>query len=37
MTGRRGYAQFSVSTGAVAALGLRFAGQAFTSIPVSYP
>lgn len=37
MTSRRGFARFSASSGAVAALGLRFASSAFTSIPVSYP
>ena len=33
MVGKRGSAQFSVSTGAVAVLGLRFGTSAFTSIP----
>jgi hypothetical protein len=35
MVGNRGSAQFSVSTGNVAELGLRFLGEAFTSIPIS--
>jgi hypothetical protein len=33
MVGNRGSAQFSVSTGNVAVLGLVFLGAAFTSIP----
>jgi hypothetical protein len=33
MVGNRGSAQFTVSTGNVAVLGLRFLGSAFTSIP----
>lgn len=37
VTGKRGMARLSVTTGSVAALGLRFAGEALTSIPVSYP
>lgn len=37
MVGKRGYARFSTSSGAVAALGLRFGASAFTSIPVFYP
>ena len=37
MTSGRGKARFSVSTGAIAALGLRFGISAFTSIPVTYP
>ncbi|MCU0246862.1 MAG: Reeler domain-containing protein [Bryobacter sp.] len=37
VTGKRGLARLSVTTGSVAALGLRFAGEAITSIPVSYP
>jgi hypothetical protein len=36
VAGKRGWAAFSVANGAVAALGLRFGGQAFTSIPVSH-
>jgi hypothetical protein len=32
--GKRGVVEFSVDQGAVAALGLRFGGSAFTSIPV---
>jgi hypothetical protein len=36
VTGRRGLAKFSVSSGAVSVLGLRFGGEAFTSIPVQY-
>ncbi len=35
MAGRRGSAEFTVSTGNVAVLGLRFAGTAFTSIPTA--
>jgi hypothetical protein len=35
LAGKRGSAQFSVSTGNVAVLGLRFAGVAFTSIPAT--
>ncbi len=35
LAGQRGSAQFTVSTGNVAVLGLRFAGVAFTSIPAS--
>jgi P pilus assembly chaperone PapD len=35
MVGKRGSAQFSVSAGSVAVLGLRFNGLAFTSIPTS--
>jgi hypothetical protein len=34
MTGQRGSAQFSVTSGNVAVLGLRFGNTAFTSIPV---
>ena len=34
MVGNRGTAQFSVTTGALTVLGLRFNGAAFTSIPV---
>jgi hypothetical protein len=34
MAGQRGSAQFSVTTGNVAVLGLRFGNTAFTSIPV---
>lgn len=37
VTGKRGLARLSVTTGSVAGLGLRFAGEAITSIPVSYP
>ena len=33
IAGNRGWAAFSVSNGAVSVLGLRFGGQAFTSIP----
>jgi hypothetical protein len=33
VAGNRGSAEFSVSSGAVAVLGLRFSGEAFTSIP----
>ena len=33
MAGKRGTADFSVVAGNVAVLGLRFYGQAFTSIP----
>ena len=35
MAGLRGSAQFTVSTGNVAVLGLRFGGTAFTSIPTT--
>jgi len=35
MVGKRGSAQFSVTTGSVAVLGLRFDGLAFTSIPTT--
>jgi hypothetical protein len=35
MVGLRGSAQFSVTTGNIAVLGLRFDGAAFTSIPTS--
>ena len=35
MIGRRGSARFSVSTGNVTVLGLRFDGAAFTSIPAT--
>jgi len=34
MAGQRGSAQFSVTTGNVAVLGLRFGSTAFTNIPV---
>lgn len=37
MTAKRGLAQFTVTTGAVSVLGLRFGGSAFTSISVDYP
>jgi hypothetical protein len=36
VTSQRGLARLSVPSGAVAALGLRFAGEALTSIPVDY-
>jgi hypothetical protein len=35
MIGNRGTAQFSVSAGSVAVLGLRFSGAAFTSVPTT--
>src|ERR1039457_6717611 len=35
MVGKRGSARFSVSSGSVAVLGLRFDGLAFTSIPTT--
>ena len=35
LAGQRGYAVFSVTTGNVAVLGLRFNGSAFTSIPTT--
>jgi hypothetical protein len=35
MAGKRGSAEFSVSAGSLAVLGLRFGGQAFTSIPTA--
>lgn len=35
LTGKRGSAQFAVSQGNVAVLGLRFSGVAFTSIPAT--
>jgi P pilus assembly chaperone PapD/pimeloyl-ACP methyl ester carboxylesterase len=35
MVGQRGFAQFAVSAGNVAVLGLRFDGSAFTSIPTT--
>jgi hypothetical protein len=35
MAGHRGSADFSVASGSVAVLGLRFAGAAFTSIPAT--
>jgi len=35
MTGMRGSAQFSVGTGSIAVLGLRFGAAAFTSIPAT--
>ncbi len=35
VAGTRGSAAFTVNSGAVAVLGLRFGGQAFTSIPAS--
>ena len=35
MVGKRGSAQFTVSTGNVAVLGLRFSAAAFTSIPTT--
>jgi hypothetical protein len=37
MAGNRGSAQFSVTSGGLAVLGLRFNGSAFTSIPPSSP
>jgi hypothetical protein len=37
MAGQRGTAHFTVSTGNVAVLGLRFGDQAFTSIPAMNP
>jgi len=37
VVGNRGSAQFNVSTGSVAVLGLRFNGTAFTSIPTTSP
>lgn len=37
ITGKRGLAQFTVSGGAAAVLGLRFGDSAFTSISVDYP
>jgi hypothetical protein len=35
LVGKRGSAQFTVSTGNVAVLGLRFSGVAFTSVPAA--
>ena len=35
MAGQRGYATFTVTSGSVAVLGLRFNGSAFTSIPAN--
>jgi hypothetical protein len=35
IVGLRGSAQFSVSTGSIAVLGLRFGGAAFTSVPAT--
>ena len=35
VVGLRGFAQFSVSTGSIAVLGLRFGPSAFTSIPAT--
>jgi hypothetical protein len=35
MAGKRGTATFSVTSGNVAVLGLRFNGTAFTSIPAT--
>ena len=37
VTAKRGLVRMSVAQGAVSALGLRFGGEAFTSIPVDYP
>jgi len=37
VTSKRGLIRLSVPEGAVSALGLRFGGVAFTSIPVEYP
>jgi len=34
--GKRGWAAFSVPNGAISVLGLRFGGEAFTSIPVTH-
>jgi hypothetical protein len=36
MLGNRGWASFSVPNGEVSVLGLRFGGEAFTSIPVTH-
>jgi hypothetical protein len=36
IAGNRGWANFSVPNGAVSVLGLRFGGEAFTSIPVAH-
>jgi hypothetical protein len=36
VTGKRGMARFTVTNGAVSVLGLRFAGEAFTSIPAEH-
>jgi hypothetical protein len=36
VAGNRGWATFSVPNGAVSVLGLRFGGEAFTSIPVAH-
>jgi len=35
MIGNRGSAEFTVTSGNVAVLGLRFIGSAFTSIPTA--
>jgi hypothetical protein len=35
--GQRGLAHFSVTSGTISVLGLRFGGEAFTSIPGSHP
>lgn len=37
VTSKRGLARLSVPAGSLAVLGLRFGGEAFTSIPVDYP
>lgn len=37
MTGKRGVARISMTSGSAAALGLRFISEALTSIPVEYP
>ncbi|WP_321473328.1 choice-of-anchor V domain-containing protein [uncultured Paludibaculum sp.] len=37
MVGHRGLAKFSVPSGGVSVLGLRFGGEAFTSIPTQAP
>lgn len=34
--GKRGWIRFSVPSGAISVLGLRFGGEAFTSIPVTH-
>lgn len=37
VSAKRGLLRITVPSGAVSALGLRFGGEAFTSIPVDYP
>ncbi|MGC4050103.1 MAG: hypothetical protein QM757_12025 [Paludibaculum sp.] len=37
MVGKRGLAKFSVPAGGLSVLGLRFGGEAFTSIPTAPP